>query len=65
MARPDWRTYGPLQINWAGWQAMGGSMVAPTLNAQGQSLYVAVNCGASCDAVPCRIPGHRASVVGV
>jgi hypothetical protein len=25
---------------------MGGSMVAPTLNAQGQSLYLAVNCGA-------------------
>jgi len=46
MASPDWRTYGPLQVNWAGWQPMGGSMVAPTLNNQGQTLYVAINCGA-------------------
>ena len=44
--KPDWRTYGPLQIDWSGWQPMGGSMVAPTLNAQGQSLYLAINCGA-------------------
>ncbi|MFZ0407820.1 MAG: LysM peptidoglycan-binding domain-containing protein [Cyanobium sp.] len=44
--KPDWRTYGPLQVNWTGWQPMGGSMVAPTLNAQGQSLYLAINCGA-------------------
>lgn len=46
MARPDWRTYGPLQVNWAAWQPMGGSMVAPTLNGEGQTLYVAINCGA-------------------
>lgn len=46
MARPDWRTYGPLQVNWAAWQPMGGSMVAPTLNRQGLGLYVAINCGA-------------------
>ncbi len=44
--KPDWRTYGPLQVDWTGWQPMGGSMVAPTLNAQGQSLYLAINCGA-------------------
>jgi LysM repeat protein len=44
--KPDWRTYGPLQVDWTGWQPMGGSMVAPTLNAQGQSLYTAINCGA-------------------
>ena len=44
--KPDWRTYGPLQVDWTGWQPMGGSMVAPTLNAQGQSLYMAINCGA-------------------
>jgi LysM repeat protein len=43
---PDWRTYGPLQVNWAAWQPMGGSMVAPTLNNQGQTLYLAINCGA-------------------
>ena len=42
----DWRTYGPLQVDWSNWQAMGGSQVVPTLNAQGQALYLAVNCSA-------------------
>ena len=41
-----WRTYGPLQVDWSNWQSMGGSEVAPTLNSDGQSLYVAVNCAA-------------------
>ncbi len=41
-----WRTYGPLQVDWSNWQSMGGSEVAPTLNSDGQSLYVAVNCSA-------------------
>ncbi|MFM7732059.1 MAG: LysM peptidoglycan-binding domain-containing protein [Cyanobium sp.] len=44
--RPDWRPYGPLQVDWANWQPMGGSMVAPTLNGEGQTLYLAVNCTA-------------------
>jgi LysM repeat protein len=44
--KPDWRSYGPLQVDWANWQPMGGSLVAPTLNAQGQSLYLAINCTA-------------------
>ena len=43
---PDWRSYGPLQVDWANWQAMGGSYVAPSLNSDGQPLYLAVNCGA-------------------
>ena len=42
----DWRTYGPLQVDWGNWQKMGGSEVVPTLNAQGQALYLAVNCSA-------------------
>ena len=42
----DCRTYGPLQVDWGNWQAMGGSQVVPTLNAQGQALYLAVNCSA-------------------
>ena len=42
----DWRTYGPLQVDWGNWQDMGGSQVVPTLNAQGQALYLAVNCSA-------------------
>jgi LysM repeat protein len=44
--KPNWRTYGPLQVDWANWQPMGGSMVAPTLNGDGQSLYLAINCTA-------------------
>ena len=42
----DWRSYGPLQVDWGNWQPMGGSQVVPTLNAQGQALYLAVNCSA-------------------
>ncbi|MGC6483836.1 MAG: LysM peptidoglycan-binding domain-containing protein [Synechococcus sp.] len=42
----DWRSYGPLRIDWSNWQTMAGSEVAPTLNAEGQPLYIAVNCGA-------------------
>jgi LysM repeat protein len=46
LARPDWRTYGPLQVDWANWLPMGGSLVTPTLNSEGQSLYLAINCTA-------------------
>ena len=42
----DWRNYGPLQVDWANWQPMGGSQVVPTLNSKGLALYVAVNCSA-------------------
>ena len=42
----DWRSYGPLQVDWANWQPMDGSHVVPTLNAQGQALYLAINCSA-------------------
>ena len=42
----DWRSYGPLQVDWANWQTMGDSQVVPTLNEAGQPLYLAVNCGA-------------------
>jgi LysM repeat protein len=43
---PDWRSYGPLQVDWANWQPMGGSFVVPTLNGEGKPVYLAVNCGA-------------------
>jgi LysM repeat protein len=46
LAAPDWRSYGPLQVDWANWQPMGGSYVAPSLNSDGQPLYLAVNCSA-------------------
>ena len=42
----DWRTYGPLQVDWANWRPMGGSQVVPSLNEKGQALYLAVNCSA-------------------
>ena len=45
-AAPDWRNYGPLQVDWSAWRPMAGSLVAPGVNSQGQTLYVAVNCGA-------------------
>ena len=43
---PNWRSYGPLKVNWSNWQPMGGSQVAPVLNTEGQSLYIAINCSA-------------------
>ncbi len=43
---PEWRTYGPLQVDFANWQPLGGSMVAPALNSAGQSIFLAVNCTA-------------------
>jgi LysM repeat protein len=46
MAKASWRTYGPLQVDWSNWQPMGGSLVAPTLNASGQPFYLAINCSA-------------------
>jgi LysM repeat protein len=47
-ARPagEWRNYGPLQVDWSKIQPMGGSYVAPSLNSEGQPLYLAVNCTA-------------------
>lgn len=45
-SRTDWRRYGPLQVDWSGWQPMGGSLVAPVMNAKGDTLYLAINCGA-------------------
>nr|WP_320675123.1 LysM peptidoglycan-binding domain-containing protein [Prochlorococcus sp. MIT 1341] len=39
-----WRKYGPLKVNWKEWKSMKGSYVTPTMNSQGKSLYIAVNC---------------------
>ena len=44
--KSDWRTYGPLQVDWTSWQPMGGSMVAAVVNTKGESLYTSINCGA-------------------
>ncbi|QPN58301.1 LysM peptidoglycan-binding domain-containing protein [Synechococcus sp. CBW1107] len=45
-APPDWRTYGPLQVDFSNWRPMGGSQVAPALNSSGQPVFVAINCAA-------------------
>jgi len=45
-SRTDWRPYGPLQVDWANWQPMGGSIVAPIISGKGETLYVAINCSA-------------------
>jgi len=45
-SRTDWRRYGPLKVDWSNWQPMGGSLVAPILNAKGDTLYLAINCSA-------------------
>ena len=44
--KPQWRTYGPLKIDWSNWQVLEGSYVTPTLNKEGKALYLAVNCNA-------------------
>jgi len=33
-------------VDWANWQPMGGSLVTPSLNSKGQSIYLAINCSA-------------------
>jgi LysM repeat protein len=42
----NWRTYGPLQVDFANWRPLGGSDVAPALNSAGQPIFVSVNCSA-------------------
>ncbi len=46
-AAPDWRSYGPLQVDFSNLQPMGGSQVAAALNGNGQAIFVAVNCAAT------------------
>ncbi|MCT0218688.1 LysM peptidoglycan-binding domain-containing protein [Synechococcus sp. CS-1329] len=45
-APPDWRTYGPLQVDFSNWRSLGGSQVAPALNSSGQPVFVSINCAA-------------------
>ncbi len=42
--KSEWRSYGPLSIDWANWQPMEGSYIAPTINQGGKALYIAINC---------------------
>ncbi len=45
--KPDWRTYGPLKVDWANWKSLDGSYVTPGINKEGKALYLAINCKAS------------------
>ncbi len=40
----EWRTYGPLQVNWSNWKFMNDGYVAPTIHKNGSALYLAINC---------------------
>ncbi len=40
----NWRTYGPLEVNWSNWQSISGSYVTSSRNKNGQSFYIAINC---------------------
>ena len=40
----EWRSYGPLEVDWSVWRLVNGNYIAPTINSQGKSLYFAVNC---------------------
>ena len=40
----EWRNYGPLNVNWDNWRRKNNSYVTPTLNKQGQTMFLAINC---------------------
>ncbi len=42
--RTNWKSYGPLKVNWSGWKPMNGSFYTPTLHKKGKAFYLAINC---------------------
>ena len=42
--RPDWKAYGPIEVDWDNWKAEGDRYVAKAINAKGEWLYLAVSC---------------------
>ena len=40
----NWKTYGPLKINWDSWKSKDGSFVANTIHKTGKPLFIAINC---------------------
>ena len=44
--RKEWRNYGPLKVDWSNWRFIGGSYITPTLNNDGKTVYLAINCSA-------------------
>ena len=44
LSRRGWREYGPLKVNWGEWKQVRGSYITPSINSEGKTLYIAVNC---------------------
>tara|TARA_Y100001968_G_scaffold331707_1_gene387306 strand:+ start:207 stop:950 length:744 start_codon:yes stop_codon:yes gene_type:complete len=40
----EWRTYGPLKINWSSWKMSDKSFVANTIHETGRPLLIAIHC---------------------
>ena len=43
----EWRSYGPLEINWSRWSPFEGSLVTPAIHNNGNPLLLAINCNSS------------------
>ncbi len=41
---PDWRTYGPLKVNWSSWKSQDGNLIANSIHENGKYLFLAVKC---------------------
>ncbi len=40
----DWRSYGPLRIDWSRWHEKAGIHVVPALNPQNKLIFLALSC---------------------
>ena len=40
----NWKTYGPLKINWSSWKMNDKSFIANTMHKSGKPLLIAINC---------------------
>lgn len=40
----NWKSYGPIKINWSNWKYQDGSYVSSALNKNGQPLFIAIKC---------------------
>ena len=45
--KDEWRTFGPLDINWSKWQPFEGSLVAPAVHQNGKPIIIAINCNST------------------
>ena len=40
----NWKSYGPLKINWSSWKMNDKSFIANTIHESGKPLLIAINC---------------------